>query len=259
MLKFSFQRILNQRKLRILICILLLIPVGELLLYVYQIIAYKGYIYIPDYAFFLTCNSAGIGHVFQTLFLWFMPLYCLLLTADDCMMDHELHYNNILISKVGRKAYMKQHLLKSWIVSFGLVAFALLFNLLLCHILFQGGVFNPYGEDNSISAFYQWEIAHPLLTNIGFSVVTAFVCSLISVVGTITSILFEQKKIVYGITMILWVIPFLQEKSLMLLFQPHSEYVLDTLVPIALKTCIPYIVYILVGYVKEVYFAKKTC
>ncbi|MDD4371970.1 MAG: hypothetical protein PHD56_12985 [Anaerostipes sp.] len=132
-------------------------------------------------------------------------------------------------------------------------------NLVLSHILFRGGIFNPYGEDFSTSLFYLWEIKHPFLTNILFIVITSFVCSLIGMVGTITSLMLKQKKVIYGITMLFWVVPFLQEKSLMLLFQPHSEYVLDTLIPIALKTCIPYIIYIIFGYFKEVYFAKKAC
>ena len=44
----------------------------------------------------------------------------------------------------------------------------------------------------------------------------------------------------------------------MYLFQPHTEYDLDTLVPIGVTVSCIYIAYILFGYFKEVRFGKTT-
>lgn len=87
--------------------------------------------------------------------------------------------------------------------------------------------------------------------------ITSFFSGLIAVVGVMSSMLLKSKKMIYGITMMMWIVPTLQEKNLMLLFQPHSEYVLDTLIPIGLKTAMIYIVYIALVYGKEIIFEKK--
>ena len=127
----------------------------------------------------------------------------------------------------------------------------------MVHIIFAGGNFSQFSDEgNYISEFYKWEVNNPLLTNILFSFVTATMCGLISMVGTISAIIIHNRKVVYGVTMVFWFIPFLQKNSLMYLFQPHSEYVLDTLIPIGISVSAVYIVYIIVGYAKEVHFGK---
>ena len=61
------------------------------------------------------CNTGGIGHMFQSLLLWFMPIYCLVLTADDCIEDYNIGLKNVIISKIGKKKYVQTHLIKSYI------------------------------------------------------------------------------------------------------------------------------------------------
>ena len=94
------------------------------------------------------------------------------------------------------------------------------------------------------------------MTNLLFTLVTAFVTGMISMVGTVLGIVVHNRKLVYGITMLLWMIPFLKKKSLMLLFQPHSEYVLDTLVPLAIEVLVIYLGVIMIAFFKEVCFEK---
>lgn len=238
-----------------LFCIILFYPLLEILLYLYDVTR-GGAVYYPDYAFFLMCNTAGVGHLPQSLLLWFMPIYCLILTADDCVEDNKIGYRNILICKCGKKRYIKSHLIKSFICIFVMIFSALLINLLMVHLVFRGGQFSPYGEEEYTSAFYQWEISYPLLTNLLFSFITAFFCGLISMVGTMTAIRIKNKKLVYGITMLMWFIPFLSKNSIVLLFQPHSEYVLDTLIPLGACIIVVYGLYIVLGYFGEMRYGK---
>ena len=256
-LRIFIERIWKNRFRNILTLIMLLLPTADLLLYLYDIIAESGYAPIPDNAFFLTCNSDYLTFLTQHLFLWIMPLYGLILTCDDCIEDQRLKYDDMIIGRIGKKKYIHTHMIKSYIYMFFLTMTALLLNLLLCHILFQGGKFNIYGEDFNTDLFYQWEKNNPLLTNLLFTLITSFFGGLIAVVGVMSSILLKSKKMIYGITMMMWIVPALQAKSLMLLFQPHSEYVLDTLIPIGLKTAMIYIVYITFVYGKEIIFEKK--
>lgn len=255
---FFIKRLWKDPIRNILFFIILFYPLVEIVFYLKDI-PLGGKVYYPDYSFFLMCNTAGIGHMFQALLLWFMPIYCLVLTADDCIEDNNLGLRNVIISKIGKKRYVLSHLAKSFIYTFILVLGALFINLVMVHIIFAGGKFSPFtDEGNFVSLFYQWEVNHTLLTNILFSLITASMCGLIAMVGTISAIMIRSKKVVYGITMVFWFIPFLQKNSLMYLFQPHSEYVLDTLVPIGVTVSCVYIVYILFGYFKEVHFGKST-
>lgn len=256
-LKVFTERIWKNKFRNILTMIILLLPTADLLLYVYDIVAMSGYVPIPDHAFFLTCNSNYLSFLTQYLFLWFMPLYGLILTCDDCIENRQLKYDDMIISRIGKKKYIYTHMAKSFLYMFFLTMMALLLNLLLCHILFQHGTFNTYGEDFNTDLFYQWEKNYPLLANLLFTMITSFFSGLIAVVGVMSSMLLKSKKMIYGITMMMWIVPTLQEKNLMLLFQPHSEYVLDTLIPIGLKTAMIYIVYIALVYGKEIIFEKK--
>lgn len=255
---FLIKRLWKDSIRNILFCIILFYPLIEIIFYLKDIPLGEK-VYYPDYSFFLMCNTAGTGHMFQTILLWFMPIYCLVLTADDCIEDYNLGLRNVIISKIGKKKYVQSHLAKSFIYTFILVLGALVINLVMVHIIFAGGQFSPFADEgNFASLFYQWEVNHTLLTNILFLIITAFMCGLIAMVGTINAIMIHNKKIVYGVTMVFWFIPFLQKKSLMYLFQPHSEYVLDTLLPIGVTVSCVYIVYILFGYFKEVHFGKTT-
>lgn len=255
--KISWQRIWRNKIKNLLTVFILLFPSLELLFYLYQIVIGGASVPIPDYAFFLTANSNDINHVFQSLFFWFMPLYCLVLTSDDCIEDYKIGYGNAMLSRVGKRNYIQTHIIKSFLYIFLLVASALLLNLLLVHLAFEGGNYNVYGEDFTVNAFYQWEKENPFITNLLFIGISAFFSGLISVLGTVSGILFRDKKFVYGITMLFWTVSILREKSLLLLFQPHSEYVLDTLIPIAVETGAVYILYIFIIYIKEVVFEKK--
>lgn len=255
MLKYLILRLWNDPIKKGVFLVILFYPLLEVLVYIQDVFR-GGIVYMPDFTFFLTCNTVGMGHVFQSLLLWFMPIYCLILTADDCIEDYKTGYRNILILKCGKKRYVRWHMIKSFICSFVMVLVALLLNLLVVHLVFRGGIASTYGDEDYVSAFYQWEIVHPFLTNLLFTFVTAFFCGLISMVGTISAIMIKNKKLVYGVTILLWFMFFLHRESLMLLFQPHSEYVLDTLVPIGLRVLIVYGLYIIAGYCREIYYGK---
>ena len=102
-LKIFTERIWKNKFRNILTMIILLLPTADLLLYLYDIVAMSGYLPIPDHAFFLTCNSNYLSFLTQYLFLWFMPLYGLILTCDDCIENCQLKYDDMVISRIGKK------------------------------------------------------------------------------------------------------------------------------------------------------------
>jgi len=196
--------------------------------------------------------------MFQAVFLWFMPLVVIVIAVEDCIEYQKIGYQDILISKAGKKQYILHQLLKGFWAIFLLVEFALVINLILVHIVFEGGQFSPYSMDGTISELHNWEMSLPIVTNLIFATITAFFSGLITMVGIITTFQTNDRRIVYGITLIFWFVPFLRKNSLMLLFQPYAEYGIETLMPIGVSVGLLYMLYILLCYGRKVWFDKTS-
>lgn len=54
----------------------------------------------PLYVTFLSCYSQG--HIFQMIYLWFLPLYLLVIVGEESIVDYITGYKNILICKMGK-------------------------------------------------------------------------------------------------------------------------------------------------------------
>ena len=113
---------------------------------------------------FLCGNSVGIGHIFQGLYLWLIPLYCLVISSNDCLMDQERGYDNILISRIGKRKMLYRLLIKNFILLSVLVFLSLSLNLLCVHLMFRGGKYNP-SEISALNNFTIFWNNHPLLNN----------------------------------------------------------------------------------------------
>ncbi len=87
---------------------------------------------------------------------------------------------------------------------------------------------------------FQWSYEHPLLANLAFDVSASLFSAMICTVGIALALLVPNRKIVYGMTLLLWLVPMVMKKSLALLFQPFAEYGLDELLPIFLVVTVSY-------------------
>lgn len=254
---FFFQRIWNNKFRNIIIFLILFFPTIEVIVYIIQALNIEE-VYYPDYNFFLSGNVVGVGHTFQALYLWPLPLYLLLIFSNDCLMDFETGYNNILISKMGKEKYIKDNLKKSFLGGSALIFISLLINLAIIHILFAGGTGSPYSDELIMDSFLYWETNHKTLANLLFAMVCAMVSGTVSMAGTMLSISVKKRKIVYSLILLLWFILFLKKNSIMLLFQVHSEYGLNVLVPILLQVIMLFGLLTLTFYIKETWFEKKS-
>ena len=115
MLRFLIKRNLSTLSTVMVLLWIFILPFLESWWYIYQIIP-GNYAYQPDCAFFLCGNSVGIGHIFQGLYLWLIPLYCLVISSNDCLMDQERGYDNILISRIGKRKMIYRLLIKNFIL-----------------------------------------------------------------------------------------------------------------------------------------------
>ena len=200
MLRFLIKRNLSTLSTVMVLLWIFILPFLESWWYIYQIIQ-GNYAYQPDCAFFLCGNSVGIGHIFQGLYLWLIPLYCLVISSNDCLMDQERGYDNILISRIGKRKMLYRLLIKNFILLSVLIFLSLSLNLLCVHLMFRGGKYNP-SEISALNVFTMFWTNHPLLNNFVHILITS---------------------IIYGIMGIFfWLIEILKPGSLLLIFQPFQ-------------------------------------
>lgn len=254
-LKYHVERIKNDKLKKTIIFIIFIIPSLEILQHLYSVIKYGATPLQPDYASFLAANSTG--RILQPLLLWFLPLYLLVISGDDCIEDYNTGYKNILVSKWGKKKYFTSNMGKAFVVCFLTVFIGLIIDLLLVHIIFYNGTHNP-GDSISFPENYLYtiSIAHPAITNICYCILTACLGGVIGAAGTAMAIALHDRKLVYPLTFAIWLIPLLFHNSLMIVIQPFTEYDFPDLLP----TCIFFIAFCILAsflsYLWEVKIAK---
>lgn len=254
---FLIKRISNDWSKNIVITMLLLLPVTEVILHINQAIKCAP-AYFPDYCSFLSCNTVGVRHALQSIYLWLLPLYLLFIFSNDCIWDFESGYINVLQSKMSKKTYIIKNMRKSFWGASGIVFGGLILNLITVHIIFYGATGDKYGEDFTTDAFGMFEMDHRLITNIIFILICSVVAGIVSMAGTMLSITVKNIKIVYSCIFVLWLLLVLKRKSIVLLFQPYSEYYLDTLVPLLVEVILLFGMISLICYLKETRFEKKS-
>lgn len=184
----------------------------------------------PAFSSFLTGTSRY--HITQILLIWFLPIYLLILISDDATQDKQLGYKRILINKVGKKKYIFEKLFTSFCVSYLVVFFALIINLLISSIVFYGGDFKRGYEDHDFNhLIYQLGVTEPYFTYLIFLVIFCFCAGVIGSVGAAFSLYFYEKKYSYSATFFLWIAFIFKNDSLVYNFQPFTEYGLDKMLP----------------------------
>lgn len=242
-MKIQLQKILHDKGKLLLAILLLLFPAIEALQIMYQVYIYGDSMPYPLYATFLSCYTRG--HILHKLYFWFLPLYFLILVGDECIEDYDTGYKNIMIVKMGKRKYMKVRLLSSFLLPFFIVMCSLLLNLAAVCIIFRNGTYIKLSEEGAKPGIYdvvsmpealQFKLSytHPLIANLIFMLIAAFLAGLISMAGASFAIAVHDRKIVYAVTFALWFVPVLMKNSSMLVLQPFSEYDFDVLAPIFL-------------------------
>ena len=196
--------------------------------------------YSPPYATFSSLPGVA-HHILNRVFIWFMPLYMTLIFADTVIEDSETHLSNSEIVRVGKKNYIRTKIMGTFVIAFFFILVSMLLNLMLFYIVFHGGTFTGMESiEFPENLLYNISTAHPLLANIGFDIVTAFICALIAAVGTGIALIAPNRKMVYSMTLIVWLVPVLLKRPIVLVFQPFSEYGFPDLIPIFVSVTLAY-------------------
>jgi len=244
-----FLRIFKNKKSIIMFFVVVLIPFIDILpLYMEKL--KWGTDYHPMIAAYLSGSSEG--HIPQIYLLWYLPLYFLILCSDDYIQDVQSGYDKIVISKMGKKSYIRGKLLTSFIVSGGTMFMALLLNMLIVSLLFFGGgysagVFETAWPENTLLTFSQ---GHPYFAYLAFLINTSLFAGLAGCLGASSSLLFPSRKFAYPIAFFIWYIQVtIQGGSIIDITQPFTEYDFNHILPIWIRSfiiliSIPIIVYL---------------
>ncbi len=252
MLKSHLYRFIKNKKNKILLFVLLILPSLDILMLLNEL---HGTMPKPNIAFFLT--SITTGHMLHCIYLWFLPLYLLYLIADDSIQDFKTGYHQVLISKIGKKHYYIEKIGSSFLVCFVLMLSGLLLNLLLVHLFFYGGTYDPYDGDYCYGILGTLYDNHPLVANLIFSLVTSFFAGIAGMLGAAFSLLLKDMKLAYAATFFVWFVLVLKRRSIILLFQPFAEYGMDYMINIFI-TCILILGTIIIGSIIYEVFYDET-
>ncbi|AIM15978.1 hypothetical protein HW35_06285 [Bacillus sp. X1(2014)] len=248
MFNSHIQRIVRNKINLTAFIIILLLPMLEIVqLLIYQQNSEETF--HPAFAFFL--SSSSIGHAPQILLLWFLPIYFLLLGADDAIQDYKTGYRNILISKIGKKRYFLEKLITSFSISSIAMFITLFVNFILVSIIFANGTFSKGLMEMELEGnkLFNFSIEHPFIAITVFSVVSCILAGLAGTLGVSASLFFLDRKYAYASSFFIWFLLVLNKQSLIYVFQPFTEYGFDVIIPIFLLAIgilitIPLIVFI---------------
>lgn len=156
----------------------------------------------PAYAAFL--SRAGIVSVVVTAFV---PLYSMYICADSYLRDRTNGYSVVIISRVGRKKYLRNKIIVSFLVPFGLILMGMVINLFMVLLLFNGG-YDTAGFNNIAvnlqENFFTFEYNHPLISYIMFMVSGSVTLGLGSVICTSIAFVTRKYPVAYLTSFVLW-------------------------------------------------------
>lgn len=240
MFQSHLMRIWKNPLSRIITLLLLVFPSLELIQFFIQrqqVIQSGGHAYVFHPAFAIFQSSELTQGMLHSLYFWFLPMFLLLLAADDALTDRRTGYYNVVVLKIGRKRYFIEKILTSFLVSFAVIVLGLLLNFFIVHIVFHGGHYSQALElaldmDSEMNPMFAWSVAHPYRTDAIFIFLAGLISGTAGAMGAACSLFFKDRKITYIVTFVLWQIFGLQDLSLFIIFQPYTEYMLQEYIQI---------------------------
>lgn len=180
----------------------------------------------PVKASFLSGSSHG--HIPQIIIIHLLPLFVLLLGSDNSVQEHTLKYDNIMLTHMSRKKYLKSKYLVSFIVPFVIVIVALLLNLIASIAVFHGGEgfrgLERKIELEGVSKFWLFEFTHPYIAYIGYIFSAAFASGLCGIICRSVALLSGKYSTTYFSGLFLWMALIISKYSVTYVYQPFSEY-----------------------------------
>ena len=249
MTEYYFKRIINNPLNLTAIIVVMLLPMIDVF-YSLKDVYLGGSVLLPDLASFL---AGTIGHGAQTVLLWYLPVYFLIICADDCIEDHKTGCKYILISKLGKKKYLYINIIKGFVIGFTVMFVSLVFNLLIVHVLFNGGT---YISAEISSSEKNHLLQNSLLINIIYIIFVSFMTGILSMGASALADAIHNRFLLYPIVFIFWYIASFGDRPIILAFQPFSEYTIQDCLPMITFVLIYNLLFVLFSLIKVLHYDK---
>lgn len=252
--KYYFKRIVNNKIKLAVILLIFILPIIDVCLILLDI-NNGGSAIQPNLASFLT---GSIFNVTQTILLWYLPLYFLIVVADDCIEDFKIGYKNVLVTKWGKKGYFFTNIVKGFLFGILLLFISLAFNLIITQIAFSGGSYSLYDSlDIQKTEALKVAFDNPLLTNCIYIIFSSFIAGVVTMGAVAISIALRNRFLVYPIVFLMWYIPsLLPGNQITRAMQPFTENLLIDALPTILLVIFINIIAVVFAYIKEVKYEK---
>jgi hypothetical protein len=173
------------------------------------------------------------GHMMQILFLWFLPIYLLIMVSEYYIQDVSSGSNTVQIVKVGKKKYFTNQLLFSFLVAFTVMLLALLVNLALVSLINYSGAYDPntsslglyrkYIPQHPELAYGYFMLTHQTLANLISILLVSFLSGVTAVGLTALCFLFPKRVYAYFLGFALWFLIITGKHALLAAFNPFTD------------------------------------
>lgn len=221
-----------------IIIFLILIPFVDIFC-VYYAPLHEFFKYIKSYHYQIPWNffshpvlgsflsASSVGHLTQALFFWLLPITLLLLFSDYSILEKKCGMMDVYITKIGRKSYIKNKLLYSFLLPMKVCGLSLLINFIVVNIVMHKA-YDLHGMEQHLDAwagtYYEWQLHHMYLSYLQHFVQAIILVGLCGLMCQSVSLLVKDKKLVYVICFIVWILQFAFDPGLSEVFQPFTEY-----------------------------------
>ncbi len=233
---FEFYKTFKDKKRYIVMLLIVLIPMFDLALNIYSEYApylqnpecypgglFPSEIYSPAFASFLT--SANSGHIGQMLLIWLMPIYIFLLYVDGYLQEKAYHYSTIYFSKKNRRSVYRNKIFTAFSLAAGINLVSLLLNHIFANVAFNGGTnMKSMYVGMAGEGFLDWCLAN---LEAGYFIYLLSYCLLVGLYAVFCmnlAFIFNDRKIVYAIGIIMWLVMIMNPYSITYAMQPFIEY-----------------------------------
>lgn len=177
-------------------------------------LVYKWTYIPPDAAFLSGCSH---GHIPQTIIIWLMPIYLLLLGAGDHCAEHASHMDDMSKIRSSHKAYYSKLLAQFLYITVTFIILASI-NYLVCLVVFRHGQYasNMYKDDLPLLLSNR----SPYLAYITFIILFGLLSAFYATAITALSTLIPYRLIVWIVSFYAW---YSQLSYLPNLYQPFTE------------------------------------
>lgn len=235
-MKYELCKTFKDKKRLLVAVVILILPIIDVLMKVQEVFSdywmnpefypnglSSNDLFRPSIASFL--SGSGGGNICQMLLIWLMPIYIMILYVDSFLQEKENGYSSIYLTKIRKQKVYNNKVLTSFLIVTVLNFVSLLINHVMASVIFYGGEYMRWLDSLSgFDHFFEWCISNDEWAYIIYMLSYSLIVGAYAIFCMNISFLFSDRKIVFAIAVILWIVLVISPYSITYAMQPFTEY-----------------------------------